>query len=273
MKNPLVKFIIGFALPAAVILLLGKLNIWYAVAALLIYVAAFIYLSRVTVFTILGGRNYSQGKTDLALKWFKRAHESSKAGIKPSVSYAYILLKNADLVKSEEVLQKLLKKHPSDQDVPFVKSNLALVLWKKGELDASIAMLEEVLQTYKTTSVYGSLGFLLLLAGDLEKALQFNLEAHEYNSADKIILDNLGQNYFLLGMYDKSMEIYEPLVKKSPTFPEPYYNYGLLLEKQGEPEKALEMMKMALGSKFSYLSSITKEEVEAKMQEISAGLE
>ena len=273
MKKPLVKLIVGFILPAAAILLLGKLSIWYGIAALLVYIAAFIYLSRVMVFTVIGGRNYAQGKIDLALKWFKLAHESNKSGIKPSVSYAYIMLKNADLVKSEEILQKLLKDHPKDQDVPFIKSNLALVLWKKGELDAAIVMLEEVLQSYKTTSVYGSLGFLLLLTGDLEKALQFNLEAHEFNTADKIILDNLGQNYYLLGMYDKCGEIYEPLVKKSPTFPEPYYNYGLLLEKLGEPEKALEMMKMALGSKFSYLSSITKEDVEAKIKEISARLD
>jgi tetratricopeptide (TPR) repeat protein len=221
---------------------------------------------------MIGGRNYARGKTGIALKWFKRAHEIKKADIKPSVSYAYLLLKNADLAESEEVLKKLLKDHPGDENVPFIKSNLALVLWKKGELGAATSMLQEVIETYKTTSVYGSLGYLLLLSGDLEKALQFNLEAHEFNSADKIILDNLGQNYYLLGMYDKSEEIYEPLVKKSPTFPEPYYNYGLLLEKRGESEKALEMMKMALGSKFSYLSSITKEDVEAKIKEFSNGL-
>ncbi len=273
MKRPLVKFIAGFILPVAVIILIGKLNTLYAIIALLAYIAIFLYLSRVTVFTVIGSRNYAQGKTELALKWFKRAHENEKSGIKHSVSYAYILLKNAELEKSEEILKKLLKDHHDHQDVPYIKSNLALVLWKKGELDAAIQMLEEVIETYKTTSVYGSLGYLLLLKGDLEKALQFNLQAHEYNSADKIILDNLGQNYYLLGMYDKCAEIYEPLVKVSPSFPEPYYNYGLLLAKQGEPGKALEMMKIALGSKFSYLSSITKEEVEAKVTEIEAGLE
>ena len=273
MKNPLLKFIAGFILPAAVIVLLGKLSIWYGIVAFLAYIALVIYLSRVMLFTIIGGRNYAQGKTEPALKWFKRAYENKKAGIKPAISYAYILLKNAELEKSEEILKKLLKDYPNDQAVPSVKSNLALVLWKKGELDAATGMLEEVIESYKTTSVYGSLGYLLLLSGNLEKALQFNLEAREFNSADKIILDNLGQNYYLLGMYDKSAEIYEPLVKKSPTFPEPYYNYGLLLEKQGEPEKALEMMKTALGSKFSYLSSITKDDVEAKVKEISAGLE
>ncbi len=273
MKHPLIKFIAGFIAPAAVIILLGQLNIWYAIAALLVYITVILYRFRVSLLTMIGGWYYAQGKIDSALKWFKLAHEKNKTGIKPSISYAYLLLKNADLVKSEKILRKLLKNNPGTEDVPSIKSNLALVLWKKGELNAATDMLEDVIESYKTSSVYGSLGYLLILEGDLEKALQFNLEAHEFNSTDKIILDNLGQNYYLLGMYDKSGEIYEPLVKKSPTFPEPYYNYGLLLEKLGETEKALEMMKMALGSKFSYLSSITKEEVEAKIQEISAGLE
>ena len=273
MKNPLVKFLAGFVLPVAVIFLLGKMSIWYGIAAVLAYIAIFLYLSRVTVFTVIGGRNYSRGKTEPALKWFKRAYEDKKSGVKPAISYAYLLLKNAELEKSEEILKKLLKDYPNAEEVHSVKSNLALVLWKKGELEAATNMLEEVIASYKTTSIYGSLGYLLLLSGDLEKALQFNLEAHEYNSSDKIILDNLGQNYYLLGMYDKSAEIYESLVKKSPAFPEPYYNYGLLLEKQGEPEQALEMMKTALDSKFSYLSSITKEDVEAKIKELGSGLE
>lgn len=266
MNKTLKKALTGFIIPAAVIVLLGMYNIWLGIAALILYIAVLLYTSRATIYTLIGSRNYSLGKIEQALQWFSKAHYSCKAGIRTSVSYAYILLKNADLIKAEEILQKLLKDNPTDENVPYTKSILALALWKKDDLDAATAMLEEVMETYKTTSVYGSLGYLLILKGDLEKALQFNLEAHEYNSTDKIILDNLGQNYYLLGMYDKAREIYEPLVEKAPTFPEPYYNYGLLLEKLGEPEAALEMMKKSLNCKFSYLSSISKEEVEAKIQ-------
>lgn len=269
MKKPLIKALIGFIIPVAVILLLGSLNILLALGAFLIYLAILAYILRVTLFTVLGGRNYATGKTEQALKWFKRAYESKKAGVRSSVSYAYILLKNADLVKSEEILQKLLAGHPKSEDIPLIKSNLALVFWKKGDLGAATAMLEETMETYKTTTIYGSLGYLLLLKGDLEKALQFNLEAYEYNSTDKVILDNLGQNYYLLGKYDESKEIYETLVAKAPTFPEAYYNYGLLLLQLGNNEKALEMMEKARDCKFSYLSSISREEVETKIQETS----
>ena len=166
-------------------------------------------------------------------------------------------------------MQQILKSNPKAEDITYTKSILALVLWKKGELDAATDMLTEVMQTYKTTSVYGSLGYLLILKGDLDKALQFNLEAYDYNASDKVIQDNLGQNYYLLGMYDKSREIYEALMEKSPTFPEAWFNYGLLLEKLGEPERALESMKKALEYKFSYLCCISREDIEAKIQEAS----
>ena len=272
MNSTLKKALVGFIMPVVVIVLAGMFNLLLGLAAFLIYIVALLYVSRVSIYTILGSRNYSLGKIDLAIKWFSKAHNTNKAGVRPSVSYAYILLKNADLAKAEEILQKVLKDNPNSKEIPYTKSILALALWKKGDLDAATTMLEEVMETYKTTSVYGSLGYLLILKGDLEKALQFNLEAYEYNSTDKIILDNLGQNYYLMGMYDKSREIYEPLVEKAPTFPEPYYNYGLLLDKLGETETALDMMRKALGCKFSYLSSISREEVETKIQETSASL-
>ena len=272
MNKGLKKAIFGFILPVIAIVIVGRLNIWLGIAAVLIYFAVLIYLLRTTFFTILGSRKYSMGEIDQALMWFKRAYDTKKSGVRATVSYAYILLKNADHESSEAILQKLLKENPSSHDVHYIKSILALAIWKKGDLDTAVAMLEEVIENYKTTSVYGSLGYLLVLKGDLEKALQFNLEAQEYNSSDKIILDNLGQNYYLLGMYEKAREIYEPLLEKKPSFPEPYYNYGLVLEKLGNPEAAVDIMRKALDFKFTYLSTISKDEVNMKIQEISTGL-
>lgn len=268
MNKTFKKALISFILPVIIIFIAFTRNIWLGFGAVLLYLAALLYVKRVLVYTLMGSRNYALGKTEEALKWLKRAHETKKSGARPSVSYAYILLKSGDLIKSEEILQKLLKDNPSNQDTPYIKSNLALALWKKGDLDAAVGMLEELMQTYKTTTVYGSLGYLYILKGDLERALQFNLEAMDYNSADKVILDNLGQNYYLLGSYGKAREIYEPLIAQAPSFPEPYYNYALVLEKLGEPEPALEMAKKALNYKFTCLSSISKEEVESKIKQL-----
>lgn len=273
MNKTLKKALLGLVIPAIAIVIAGRFNIWLGIAAFLIYIAILLYLSRVMIFTLIGSRNYALGQIEKALTWLRRAHETKRSDVKGSVFYAYILLKSGKLKESEEIFQKLLKDNSSTPDTPYIKSNMALALWKKGELDAATEMLKEVIKTYKTTSVYGSLGYLLILKGDLEKALQFNLEAYEYNSTDKVILDNLGQNYYLLGMYDKAAEIYEPLTGQSPTFPEPYYNFGLLLDKKGEHEKALEMIRKSLNQKFTYLSSIGKDEVYAKIRELEAKIE
>ena len=266
MNSMLKKALINFVLPLVVIVIAWS-NIWLGIVAILLYLALQLYLFRPMLFNMIGGRKYSLGLTEEALDWFQRAYKTKKASPRIIVSYGYLLLKSGQLDKAEEVLQQVLKSSAAPGDITYTKSIFALVLWKKGELDAATDMLLEVIQTYKTTSVYGSLGYLLMLKGDLEKALEFNLEAYDYNSSDKVIQDNLGQNYYLLDMYDKSREIYEALMDKEPAFPEPYYNYGLLLEKLGEPEKALESMKKALEYKFSYLSTIRKEDVEAKIRE------
>jgi len=257
-----------FALPVIGVIIAARINKWLGIAALLVYFLILVYISRARIYTIIGTRKYGFGQLDEAIKWFGRAYATNRASVRAAVNYAYLLLKNAELQKSEEILQKVMKEHPENQEIPYIKSIMALVLWKKGELDQAVEMLGEVIQTYKTTSVYGSLGFMLIQKGDLEKALQFNLEALDFNPRDNIINDNLGQNYFLLGQYDKAREVYEKLLAKAPSFPELYYNYGLLMEKLGNKEEALESMKKALNMKFSYLSTIAREEVETAISRL-----
>jgi tetratricopeptide (TPR) repeat protein len=270
MINKYKGLITGFILPAAAVIIASMVNKWLGIGVLAVYLLVFVYISRASIYTLIGTRSYGLGKMDDAIKWFGKAYATNRASIRTSASYVYLLLKNRELDKADEILQKIMGKNIQSQDLPYIKSIKALVLWKKGELDNAAAILEEVIQTYKTTSVYGSLGCMLILQGDLEKALQFNLEAYDYNSSDNIINDNLGQNYYLLGMYDKAGEVYEKLIAKAPTFPEPYYNYGLLLEKQESFDKALEMMRKAMDQKFTYLSTITKEDVEAAIKRLES---
>lgn len=271
MSKALKNIIIGFVLPIAVVFAAWFINKWLGILVIVIYLAVIAWLARPVIYAMKGSKAYSAGSTDEAIKWFGKAYATKKAGVRTSVSYAYILLRSGELTKADDIMRQILKKNKNSQELPYIKSIMALVLWKKGELDASVEMLEEVIKVYKTTSVYGSLGYLLILKGDLEKALQFNLEAYDYNSSDKIILDNLGQNYYLLGDYEKAKEIYKPLIEKEPSFPEPYYGYSLLLDAMGQKDEALEYMKKALGHKFSYLSTISREEVEAKINEMEAG--
>jgi tetratricopeptide (TPR) repeat protein len=268
MNSRVKSLITGFVLPVIVVIIAAMFNKWLGIAALLVYLFIMVYSSRAMIYVMIGTRNYGMGKLDEAIRWFGRAYATKRASVRTAVSYAYLLLKNAELQKAEEVLQKVIKEYREKEELPYINSVMALILWKKGDLDQAVSMLEEVIQTYKTTSVYGSLGFMLIQKGDLEKALELNLQALDFNPRDNIINDNLGQNYMLLGEYDKAKEIYEKLLAKAPTFPEPYYNYGLLQEKLGNKDEALESMKKALNYKFAFLSTVTREEVEAAINRL-----
>lgn len=265
-KNALLYLI----LPLLVIFIVS----WFSHALSIILIAAYIlcglYRLRGTIYTIIGNWTYSKGNIDNAIRWFKKAYNIKNRKPNTVVSYAYLLLKSGDTEESEKILTSLINTNIGNDNKMLAKSNLALVLWKKDRLDDAIAMLEEVLESYKTSTVYGSLGYLYIAKGDLDKALAFNQEAYEYNSYNKIILDNLGQTYYLRGEYDKAEEIYDKLMLTNPTFPEAYYNHALLLDKTGKTEKAVESLNKALTFKTTFLSTVTGEEIEEKIKDLSA---
>lgn len=268
MKKTFINLLLYFILPVAVIIFLFVNNTLLGVMALVVYVAYALYAVRSTVFSFTGNIAYAKGNVDKALTWFERAFKSGKASPRIITSYAYLLLKSGNISESGKVLNNLLNTKLSQDDKMYAKSNLALVLWKKGELDNAITMLEEVISTYKTSVVYGSLGYLYILKGDMDKALEFNMEAYEYNSSNTVIQDNLGQIYYLLKEYDKAIEIYEKLMQSNPAFPEAYYNYGLVLSKKGEYQKALDMAEKACNYKLSFLSTVSKEEIDSLFESL-----
>jgi tetratricopeptide (TPR) repeat protein len=141
-------------------------------------------------------------------------------------------------------------------------------MWRNGKLDKAIEMLSNVHKSYKTIITYQNLGYFLILKGDYDKALEFNLDAYDYDASNPGILDNLAQNYYLKGNYDKAFELYEVLMSKKPAFPSAYYNFALTLLKKDKIEEALENLKKAINCKFTFLSEISKSEVESKIKEV-----
>lgn len=267
------KAFIHFILPVVVIIASFYYSKILGIAFVIVYIGYLLYMNRVGIYSILGSISYGKGQMDKAIKWFGQAYQSQKAHPKMAVSYAYLLLKNGDIQEPEKILTDLLGKKIDKDSEMIAKSNLALVLWKKGQLDEAIAMLEKVHGEFKTSTIYGSLGYLLIAKGDLDRALEYNLEAYHYNDSNTIILDNLGQTYYLRGEYDKAEEIYHKLMASNPSFPEAYYNYGLLLLAKNEKEQALANMEKALNYQFTYLSTVTREEVETKIGEMKQAIQ
>jgi tetratricopeptide (TPR) repeat protein len=181
-----------------------------------------------------------------------------------------MLLKYGKLEEALSIFtQQLTSSNLSDEDRFNVQSNYALALWKKGQLDDAIALLEKVIFKYKNTNNYGSLGYLYNLKGDLEKALNFNLEAYDFNNTNGIILDNLGETYYLLNDLENADKIFKELMALDPKFPEAFYDYALVYEKLGDKEKCIEYLKKAMLYKPNFLSAITAEDIENKQRKLA----
>ncbi len=270
MKKGIWVNVLVFIVFVVLTVVLFKTNVFFGLIFLLAIIILLLFTKRAAVLAFIGRTNYFKGNIEQGLAWFEKAYKTGVAKPKTIISYAYLLLKSGNIEDSERILENLLRSRLETDERMLAKSNKALVEWKKGNLDNAIETLEEVISDFETTNIYGSLGYMLIQKGDLDKALEFNLKAYDYNSLNTVILDNLGQTYYLRQEYDKAAEIYKNLLKEEPSFPEAYYNYGLVLKAQNENEKALEMAKKALNYKISFLSTIKKENIDSLIAELES---
>jgi tetratricopeptide (TPR) repeat protein len=271
MQENIFSKLLKFILPLAALYFLYRFGFLYGLAGTVGFIVYLVYKRKIGIYATIGKLSYAKGDMDKAIKWYRKAASMQGASPDIIISYCYLLLKKGQTDESERILDDFMRRLSISEDKRnLAKSIKALITWKKGNLDQAIEMLEEVIKNLETSNIYGSLGYLLILKGDLDRALEFNLKAYEYNNSHDVILDNLGQTYYLRGEYEKSVEIYEKLMGKNPkpTFPEAYYNYGLLLLATGKREEALEKMKQALNYNISFLSTIDKDEIRKKINEI-----
>jgi tetratricopeptide (TPR) repeat protein len=250
-----------FLVPVGVIILLFNLNFTYGLLGLAVYIIYIIYNGLPGMYFGRARVSYAKGDMEGAKAMLERCIRTQRAPTGALISYSYLLLRMGFTDKADEAVQELLKKELKPHEKIGVKTNYALILWKKGELDEAIKLLTELYDEGKNSTIYESLGYLLILKGDLDRAVEFNKEAYEYDSSNKIIMDNLGQSYYLKGDYISAKDIYEKLMDLSPEFPEPYYYYGGVLMELGKFEKALETVKKALDYDFTNMNTISKEEV------------
>lgn len=206
--------------------------------------------------------------------WYERAMKTGKMRPQSMLVYAYLLIRDGVLDKSEKIINKTMfmyKDKLTDEYRCASHLNLSIIKWKRGQLKEAIEELEEVYNTgFRSTVMYGTLGTYYLLNGQYAKALEFHKEAMEYNDTDHSIRDNLALNYYLCGNISMADEIYESLMDEDPKFIEPYYNYGMVLEQMGEYEAAMANYKKALTITVKFLSTVTHEQVQAAIDKLEA---
>jgi tetratricopeptide (TPR) repeat protein len=225
------------------------------------------------IFNNLATRAYHSGDHEKALKRLETALKLGPKNYSIRGAYAWLLLKLGHTEEADVQIDQALSEAAREDIKSPLCVTKALVHWKKGEIDQAITLMEKVIENYKNSNVYGTLGVLYLEKGDLDRALSFNLEAYDFNNTNAVILDNLGCTRLLRGEYEEAREIYEQLMKLRPSFPEAFYNYARVLAHFGELDQALYMCRTALTLSFWNTSTITKEQVENTLKELEEAVE
>jgi tetratricopeptide (TPR) repeat protein len=223
---------------------------------------------------VIGRLAYGRtGNLDAGIRWLERAEKTDRAKPKTTNAYAFLILKSGDMERAEAIVDDLLNRNLPDGDRHRAETTYALILWKRGQLEEAIELLETALsENFRTSNLYASLGYMLLEKGDLQRAMEVNVEAYDYDDDNTVILDNFATTYLRHGEVEKAERIYAQLMQKNPHFPEAYYGYAQLLLAQDRERDALHAMDQALAKDFSFLSTVTREQVEQARQKLASHL-
>lgn len=206
---------------------------------------------------------HQKGQKEEALKMYEELYQNGLVQASYMLPYSVLLLRSGEegaFAKVREIMVKAQKAPDlTDERRSQLLMNYAIAVWKLGDLDKAISTLEASHQKNPNSLTYQSLGFLYIETGDADKALNYNLEALEYDEEDPITLDNLGQVYYRLkgdketarGYFNKAHEL-------KPAQIDTLYFLALLDEQDGKLNEAKEKMETALEGSFSPLNHVTR---------------
>ncbi|HZJ58469.1 MAG TPA: tetratricopeptide repeat protein [Clostridia bacterium] len=221
------------------------------------------------LYGFFGYYNHSRGKYKKALDMYER---SEKLGIdRPNylLSYGVLMLREGNFAKAKELFSTVLTDLPAKEEhKTMAKMNISLAYWKLGDIDVAVEMLEEVHRKHRSGKVYGTLGYLLIQKGDLERALEYNLEALDYDEDDPVILDNLGQIYYKMGQVNKAKDFFERAEEEKDDQAVTLYYLGIIYSREGSTEKAREKLNKALTCNITPLSAITHGDIEKALGDL-----
>lgn len=232
-------------------------------------------IKRASLLFFIGQAQYNPNSKEgnkAAFGWMQKAYNTTKLAPSYALIYAYMMIRDGMLSEAELILNKvtfLNRKTLSKEDMMNARLNKAIIKWKQNDLREAIDILEDIYdEGLRTTNLYGTLGYFYLLDNNIAKALEFNQEGHEYNSDNMIIEDNLGASYIANSELDKAEEVYAKLFARNPQFIEPYYNYGMLMEKLCNYDTAREYYEKALKLPEKYLSTVTHAQIEDAIENL-----
>jgi len=218
---------------------------------------------------------HQKGEMEEAKKMYNELYENGYISCAYLLPYCVVLLREGgeeNYLKVKEILKRCEKAPDINDDRrQQLWMNYAVAQYKLGEMEKALQLLERSHQKSPCGITYGALGYLYIEAGMTEKALEYNLEAVEYDDEDSVLLDNLAQTYYrLVGDKEKAKEYFEKALEYKEGQIDTLYFLSLYDEEAGDYAAAAQKLEKALAGRFSALNYATRPLVEETLARVKA---
>jgi len=229
----------------------------------------------------------SKGRIDEAKAKYAEALKAGMDQPRLLLAYSVLLIRGGEFEAAKELLVKTQKAPgitPDQKSQLFM--NYAVCVYKLGDLDKGVNLLEKQHLHQPSGLIYQTLGYLYVekylpekkTADDdgawemgVKQALKFLQESVDYDEDDSICLDNIGQFYYRVlgdkatakGWFEKAHEAKENQI-------DTLWFLSRYDVEAGNVEAALEKLETASEGRFSPLNYVTKAVVDAEIARLKA---
>lgn len=257
-----------------IIIFAFKFNVWLGIGVIAALIIYGIYHFLPSFYATKGNMAYAEGDEDKAREWYKKAYDTGRTNIKTKSSYAYILLRTGYADEAEKVLDPIIRiKRLEPEKKNIAKQQRCMVYYKQGRVDEALSEAMELYESgYKTSNLYGMIGYFKLLLNDpLEETLALCEEAYDYNNENRDILDNLSICYYKLSRFEDAERISDEMMKNEDysKFVEGNYHGAQIAVKLGKYDKARNYLDALSQCRRTGMTTVSEEEIENLRQELA----
>ena len=232
-----------YLLMAVIIAFAFKSGVVYGIIASVLVLAYIIYTIIPRLQAIKAQRAFADGDFDAVKRYGEKSYK--RMNFNQRMSYAYMLIKMDESERALDILNAYIRLRSLEPKNKFIaKRQRSFAYYKLGRYEEALRDGMDCYEAgYTTKTLYALMGMIMLVLNkDLEKTTKFCEEAYDYDENDRDIQDNVSICYYLQGDYEMAEEINGYVREENPEFLEGYYHGAQIAIKQGDYNKAKELL-------------------------------
>ncbi|WP_196001269.1 hypothetical protein [Clostridium sp. 1001271B_151109_B4] len=243
-----------------------QLAILLCLSLLLIYL---IITKRYFIKVYKGMKSYKLEDYETALEYYRDAAMSKYCNGPIISNYLICELKYGKPSLAREYIdENLNSKNIKPRESLNIEVTKAIVLWKTNSQEEGITLLKNLIKNNKNTYIYETLTSLLLCSGRFTEAEKYTIEAMDFNSDNNIIKSNYAEICFKLDKFDEAKKEFDYLIEENVHFIEPYYYSALIERKNGNCDRAFELLRTAEGLNESLVSLVNHKDINQALNSV-----